>query len=246
MGTDIIKYTKEELKNSSFVNIAVVGKQTSYYTVQYVVKFEKDIFSPVFLEHGPLTTDYYDPNDNLYKVYSFSTDFDGSGKDSNGIIISLTSQKYQFGLYLYKTKESIKYNYDTQKMEKYFKKEKHSNQIFLSRTELSNDDSTNYYVIVKLEEKSLKTEEKIEISKYSIGVAFEGKHFILSDQIPHHLKLNEISYQKYKYYHTNTTVGAYIMLDVFHGECKISADLTENDKTSSQHFSVLRTNVFIL
>ena len=243
METDIIKYSKTELNHNNYVNIAIQGIETSYYSVHFIVKYNRDIFSPVFLSNRAFISEYFDPVDTIYKLYSFSIDF--KDNDSEGILISLTPEIYEYEIYLFKDRKSIVYKFNLAKFEGFIKEEKNNNQIYLSRSEIESDSAKNYYIAVMLKKPALNSDSEgnFGFGKYYIGVTFDKDHFILSDQVPHHFTLNDLSFLKYKYFHSNLNIGAYIVLDVFHGECKLSASLTDINNSELAEFTVLKANV---
>lgn len=176
-------------------------------------------------------------DDNIYNVYSFSNK--NFPEDSKYIIVTVTPIIYEYNIYFYQSKEDVKFNLNNQAMEKYLLSSNSSQLIIDTKNDKYDFNSPNY-IVITLKSKYLKENNK---GSFYLAVNFENKPLILHDTIPNRMVLNELNSQKYKYYHNNKTNEAYIMINIFRGECSLSAKVMKEDGSKPDEYTTRKKGV---
>ena len=209
---------------TGFTYVSVFGASDCYYSIFYQISYlDKDISSAIYLNDGYILQDFYNRKDYDYNLYIFSSRRYFSSLNI-GIIFSLTSEIFDYDLYVYNDKDEIYYNKTTNKMEN-FLWFSDQGQIMVETTDRNYKSGSLYYIAVVLKSEYYNNEITNSLGKYYISGSFEGSPLVIYEGITNMLTLNNMKNQSYIFYTYNKSNNVFISLSTFNGEVNLYANL---------------------
>lgn len=189
------------------------------------------------LSPGYIIKDYFRSSDKQYKIYSY-TPVTRSNSISEDIIITLTSERTSFNMYVVFDLKNITYNetnsYD--KISNYIWASGYKSQIVIETTDPNYRKDATYYIIVTNSTSQYSVLGNGTTGFYYLGATNRKTPFSISEGVSHIVSLTgNYTYQNYTYLHHNTSNPVLISLNVYYGRVALTADIQSQNYTNSNN-----------